>query len=342
MNGFRFRILTGAIAIAVAFFATCPVRAQTQEIQDKIDSELLFARLLTGTNELLGASFQPVGEALRAQLDIPAGQGLLVESVVNNGPSAVAGLKANDILLMLADKPLASTEDLTKNLKAAGEAPVPLKILRAGKPITIQVRPIYRVTLGAVEVRKTEFFIGVSLDNVDDAMRAQLGLAANQGVVISEVVAGSPAEKAGVKKFDVVIEMGDKAIDNSDTLAAQVQANKDKPTSLRILRGSKQVIVAVTPAIRNVEADASANDAAKYLALVQDRININSDGWQLNQLQSYARFKSRARIEEFAQRMEQVEKELQALRRIEALENQIKALNENIEKLKEAVKSGKK
>src|SRR5205807_1114219 len=110
--------------------------------------------------ETLGATLKPIDDTLRAQLDIPSGQGLLVTCLRGDGPGAQAGLKQNDIVLSLAGKPLAAADDLPKQLKAAGEAPVPLKILRAGKPITIQVRPVYRVTLGPVTEQKAEYYIG--------------------------------------------------------------------------------------------------------------------------------------------------------------------------------------
>src|SRR5439155_26214130 len=127
----------------------------------------------------------------------PAGQGLLVASLRGDGPSALAGLKQNDILLTLADKPQAAADDLTRFLKAAGESAVPLKVLRAGKPVALQIRPIYRVTLGPATERKNEYYIGVSLEQLDAALRGQLALPANQGVLINDVVSGSPAEQAG-------------------------------------------------------------------------------------------------------------------------------------------------
>src|SRR5262249_48876977 len=76
----------------------------------------------TPADEPLGARLQPVGEALRARPGLPAGQGLLVAAVRDDGPSALAGLRQNDVLVALADKPLASADDLAKQLKAAGEA----------------------------------------------------------------------------------------------------------------------------------------------------------------------------------------------------------------------------
>jgi serine protease Do len=226
--------------------------------------DYVYAAVHDQGDELLGATLQPVGETLRAHLDIPAGQGLLVTSLRGDGPSAQAGLKPNDVLLSLADKPLAAPGDLAKQLKAAGEAPVPLKLLRGGKPLTIQVRPVYRVTLGPAPEQKTEYFIGVALAPVDDALRAQLGLSAGQGVVVSEVIGGSPAEKTGVKKHDVVLEYGGKAIDGPEALAREVQAGRDTPTVLKVLRGGKGLSLPITAGVRKVEAPVSSSEYALY------------------------------------------------------------------------------
>jgi membrane-associated protease RseP (regulator of RpoE activity) len=260
----------GAMLAAVVgsiFLTAYPGPAQTPEIQDRVSGllraqryalhssgELIASEFFAPESEMLGATLQPLGDTLRAQLGIPAGQGLVIESLRGDGASALAGLQQNDVLLFLADKPLATTEDLTKQLKAAGEAPVALKLLRAGKPITIQVRPIYRVTLGPVGEQKTEYYIGISLVGPNDTVRAQLSLPDNHGMVINDVESGSAAEKAGVKKYDIVLEVDGKPIDSGETLTSQIQATQGKPATLKILRGGKPMTLSVTPAMRKVEA----------------------------------------------------------------------------------------
>src|SRR5262245_977244 len=198
MNGFRFSKSSGLVEVLTiaVFFAPQAVRAQTEEIQKDIAERLFLARLIEQGDGILGATLQPVGDVLRAQLNLPPGQGLLVASLRADGPSFQAGLTQNDILLSLAGQPLTSADDLTKQLKAAGDSAVPLKLHRGGKPTTIMVRPISRVTIGPAVEKKTEYFIGVSLEPVYDALRAQLSLGADRGVVISDVTADSPAEKA--------------------------------------------------------------------------------------------------------------------------------------------------
>jgi membrane-associated protease RseP (regulator of RpoE activity) len=296
-------------------------------------SEVLLARLHDPADEPLGATLQPVGDVLRAQLDLPAGQGLLVASLRDDGPSAQAGLKQNDILLSLADKPLAAADDLPKQLRAAGEAAVPLKVLRAGKPVTLQVRPVYRVTLGPAGERKTEYYFGVSIEPADEALRAQLALPTGQGVVVTEVVAGSPAEKAGVKKYDLVLALADKPIDKPETLAQQVQVARDKPTTLRILRAGKTIILPITGAVREVASEPS-QEAFRLLLVGQNRLGYEDT------YRNYARrtLAARAVTEDLRQRLDHVDKELQALRRIETVEKELRDLRAAVEKLHQTLK----
>jgi serine protease Do len=345
MNG-RFLVFKAsalaAILFGLAFLAANTGFGQTLDVQNEIEAKLFWTRIINSTDQMFGATLEPISEALRAQLDVPAGQGLLVAGVRADGPSAVAGLKQNDVLLALGDKPLAAAEDLTKQLKAAGEAPVALKLLRAGKPLTIQIRPIYRVTLGPAVEEKTEYFIGVNVDPVDDALRAQLGLAAGKGMLISDVIANSPAEKAGVKKHDIILELSEKAIDKFEDLSKQVQANKDKPTTLKILRAGKPMNIPIAGATRKVETNPPAENVDIFLArpVYMDPLNRANDflRYATNDYLRYATIIDRSgklnvneiygQPEEIRQRLDQLDKEL-------------KALHETLDKINETLKSGK-
>ena len=173
------------------------------------------------------------------------------------------------MLLTLAGKPVASVDDLTKHLKKAGEKPVPLKLLRGGKEMTIQVRPVYHVTLGRVDEAKKEFFIGVSVNSMDDALKSQLSLSSGQGIIVTEIVKDSPAEKAGVKANDIILEFGSQPIDSAEKLAAGVKANQDKSATLKVLRGGKPLDIAITPGTRDVknDDDAAVRSGIRFLAL---------------------------------------------------------------------------
>jgi len=92
----------------------------------------------------LGVECYPVTEAMRAQLGLAQGQGLAVEQVVPDGPAAAAGIKRHDVLLKAGGKPLGSIADLTAAVDAAKGKPLSLELIRAGKPMHIEVTPAKR------------------------------------------------------------------------------------------------------------------------------------------------------------------------------------------------------
>ncbi len=304
MNRFRTRTLSALVTLAVLLPSAraqgtnqvkVPVTINTAQglretYLNALDNDLqsvtreaLFVKLVDPNDERFGATLQPVSPGLRAQLNVPAGQGLVVASLRADGPAAKAGLRQNDVLLTLADKPLATPEDLGKQLEAAGKEPVPLHLLRGGEPRTLRVRPVFRVTLGPAGERKTEFYLGVNIDPVDDALRAQTNLPQGRGVIVNDVVPGSPAEKAGVQKYDVLLELGGKPIEKPEALAAQVQAVGEQPTTLKLVRAGKPLTLTITAATRPVET-ASTGDAVilsfnRYLATepaTRNRVNLNA------------------------------------------------------------------
>ena len=249
------------------------VLAQENTLQTRYALNDLVIAVRDPGNEILGATLTTLSDALRAQLNVPAGQGILVESLRGDGPSAQAGLKRYDVLLTLADKPLATAEDLTKQLKAAGEAPVTLTLLRAGTQIAIQVRPVYRVTLGRVGETRKEYFIGIALGGLDDVFGSSAFLAlADQGVIITNVTKNSPAEEAGNRAIDIVLEFGGKSVDAPDKLSAQVQAGQGKPTTIKLLRAGKPLNIAITAAMRDVDqpVESIAQDLALRLLNIAD------------------------------------------------------------------------
>jgi membrane-associated protease RseP (regulator of RpoE activity) len=95
------------------------------------------------------------------------------------------------------------------------------------------------------------FWIGLRGRSVEDAvLRTQLQLAEGTGIAIEDIVPDSPAEKAGLRKHDIILRANDDMVDSMETLQQHVQTFKDKPIELEILRLGKEETVTVTPAER--------------------------------------------------------------------------------------------
>ena len=58
----------------------------------------------------------------------------------------------------------------------------------------------------------TRGYLGVMIQEMTPDLREQFGLKKNEGVLISDVIEGSPAQKAGLKRGDVVIEFNGKKV----------------------------------------------------------------------------------------------------------------------------------
>jgi S1-C subfamily serine protease len=69
-------------------------------------------------------------------------------------------------------------------------------------------------------------YLGVGPLTVTPAIKAQAGLAVDQGVVLTDVASGSPAERAGLQQGDVIVAMDGKPITDEAGLRAQIQSHK--------------------------------------------------------------------------------------------------------------------
>jgi len=91
----------------------------------------------------LSGSPIPPDHMLRAQVDLPENEGLLVQVVASNSPASKAGLKQFDILAKANDKELHEMQDLVDLVASEGPKKGQLKfdVLRRGKHETVTVTP---------------------------------------------------------------------------------------------------------------------------------------------------------------------------------------------------------
>ena len=102
-------------------------------------------------------------------------------------------------------------------------------------------------------------WLGVSIQPVTEEIAQSFGLKDNRGALVSDVMAGSPAEKAGLKQGDIIIRFAGKDIKDArqlqmavaDTPAGQqveVEIFRDrKPLKLSLALSSSESPAAVKP-----------------------------------------------------------------------------------------------
>jgi len=92
------------------------------------------------------------------------------------------------------------------------------------------------------------YWIGISGRGVESAvLRTQLQLAADMGVVVEQVVSDSPADKAGLRRHDIILRANGKAVHGMTVLQEYVRKHQAKPLELKFLRLGKEETVVVVP-----------------------------------------------------------------------------------------------
>jgi membrane-associated protease RseP (regulator of RpoE activity) len=135
----------GAVALGLALMVTGPLasaaRADDGRQQEKAAAKKGEDADAASGRRWLGVMFTPVGEALRAHVDLPSGDGLMVAHVVPDSPAANAGLKPHDIVFKVGDTAVKSVEDIKGVLDTMDEGQkVALQIIRGGKTKTVSVK----------------------------------------------------------------------------------------------------------------------------------------------------------------------------------------------------------
>ncbi|MEZ5329419.1 MAG: PDZ domain-containing protein [Verrucomicrobiales bacterium] len=109
-------------------------------------------------------------------------------------------------------------------------------------------------------IEAAPYFVGLVVDVPDDALLSQLDLNKGTALIVKEVVADSPAAKAGFQKYDVLIAKNGAAFASRDDLVTLVtEAGKaEKAVELiKISKGERQD-VAIIPAKREKNAFGTA------------------------------------------------------------------------------------
>jgi serine protease DegQ len=95
--------------------------------------------------------------------------------------------------------------------------------------ITIPADTVARVAAELLEKGRIErSYLGLAMQAVPltESLRAKLNLTASEGLLVLHVEPGSPAEKAGVLLGDVLLELGDKPVADTDTVQDQLRSKK--------------------------------------------------------------------------------------------------------------------
>ena len=93
--------------------------------------------------------------------------------------------------------------------------------------------------------RVSRGYIGVGLREVDGDLERSLKLTVDHGALVQDITAGSPADRAGVRPYDVITALDDRPIANDDQLIREIASRAPGSAArLRLVRdGHDQTLV---------------------------------------------------------------------------------------------------
>ncbi len=89
-------------------------------------------------------------------------------------------------------------------------------------------------------------WLGVSLGNVTPDIADMLGLEGTEGAIVGEVLAGSPAARAGIQKYDIILQLDGQKIKDATDLVNRIQDLKiGQQVKLQVFRRGQTLDVSV-------------------------------------------------------------------------------------------------
>ncbi len=197
----------------------------------------------------LGARLQAVTAEIAESLGMKRPTGALVASLTTGSPAARAGLKTGDLITSIDGQEVEDPNAFdyrfaTKSL--GGSARV--GIVRSGKEIAVAValEPLPDTQRDELVIAARSPFQGAKVSNLSPALADQLRLdPSTDGVVITAVTDGSPAQSLGFHRGDLVVSVNSQKIAKTRDLE-KATSQPSRVWRITIMRGGQQMSVVLS------------------------------------------------------------------------------------------------
>jgi len=183
---------------------------------------------------------------LAEELELEEPAGVLISRAYQGSPADEAGLERRDVIVEFDGQSISALEELPQ---AVADTPV-------GKTVVVRVvrdgkREKIRVEVGEMETPELADTVGASQSPESFGLRTQtltkelaerLGIDEDHGVVIAEVEPDSPAEEAGLRRGDVIVEVDKEEVEDTAELKELLKKADDRAL-VAVRRGRSSLYV---------------------------------------------------------------------------------------------------
>lgn len=165
------------------------------------------------TRGYLGVGIQDVDEALAGSFGLSKAGGVLITDVQDDTPASRAGVKSEDVIVGMDDVEIKDTQDLRNRIaQIIPGTTVVLHLIRNGKPIKLDAKigeqpANFGVASTGRPGENPLAPFGLVVQGLTPDLAEQLGYEGRQGLIISEVQPGSPADEFGLRSGYLIEEV---------------------------------------------------------------------------------------------------------------------------------------
>ena len=191
----------------------------------------------------LGVLIQDVNKELAESFGMKKPMGAVVLRVMDDTPAQKAGIEVGDVITHFGDKTIERSSDLPL---AVGQSPigssVKVRVMRDGKEkrLTVKIEELpseeqlAKSDNGATETTSNRLKIEVSALTAEQRKRANI----DQGLLVQSVEDDGPADKAGIRRGDILLKLNGQALKSTKQFLEVVKdLPDDKYVRVLIQRG---------------------------------------------------------------------------------------------------------
>lgn len=199
------------------------------------------------TRSYLGVMLQDIDRNLAESYNLPKPEGSLVTQVTPNSPAAKAGFKSGDVILKFNGSAISRTSDLLNYLnRTLPNQVIQLQVLRDDKVRNISATLTTAPDDTPAKVEQTAQqkgpILGVTIRNLTANEQSQLDV--KGGILVQEVKLGGIAAQSRMIAGDIITQINNKAILNSDDFIQSVsELKKGSIARVSIIRQNQHAML---------------------------------------------------------------------------------------------------
>ena len=200
------------------------------------------------TRGWLGVVIQKVTRELAKQFGLEKLEGALVAQVMVDSPAEKAGIQQEDIIIEFDRKKVNKMSDLARIVAntPVGKR-VKVKLIRQGeeKIVDAVVDELKEEKIAKARWLPSGKELGLTVQELTPEIAKHLGIPQRSGVLVSEVKAGSPAQRADIRKGDVIKEINRRPIEDLQGYKREMARLKERGDILIIIQREENPLFVV-------------------------------------------------------------------------------------------------